>query len=352
MKIAFLMHRVPVTPSGGVKVIFEYANYMAAQNNEVVLYYKTESFMQRYRFVPKFVKNVIAMFYMKFLINWFPLHKNIKNKLCYSQKTIRCSDIIIATEIRTVEWVYGLPKENGKKVYLIQDFEDWHYPSSYVYKTYGYDMLKIVVSNWLKQIVDEYSNEPSFLVSNGIDSNVFFDKRVKRDSHSIVFHYREAPYKGCCYAIKAIEKLKRKYDDLTVNVISSTNKIPKFPDYYNVYISISPEEVADINNQSEVFICSSIKEGFGLPGLEAMACGCVLVSSKYEGVMEYAVDNYNALLVEPKDVDGLVNKTSLIFENPDLKNQLQRRGIESSLNRTVGNAQERFCEILQDCLKD
>lgn len=350
MKVAFLIHRIPVSPSGGVKVIYEYANYMASKGHEVTLYYQTDSFMKRHQYIPKIVKHTIAQFFAAFFINWFPLDKSIRRKLCFSSKMIKSADIIFATEIRTVDCVYNLPDEIGKKGYFIQGFEDWNYPTEYVYETYGYNMLNIVVSNWLKKIVDKYSKTPSFLVSNCIDSKIFYNKRMKRIPHSIVFHYRDASYKGCMYAIKAIEQLKEIYKDLTVNVISVTKKLPAFPDYFNSYICIKPEEVADINNRSEIFMCSSIKEGFGLPGLEAMACGCILVSSTYDGVLEYAVDNYNALLVPSKDADALVEKTVYAFENPDIK-KIQINGIRSAQDRSLEKSQTKFCEIVENyCL--
>lgn len=76
-------------------------------------------------------------------------------------------------------------------------------------------------------------------------------------------------------------------------------------------------------------MCSSINEGYGLTGLEAMACGCALCSSEYPGVYEYAKDGYNALLSPIKNSEALANNVSRIFEDDDLRNNLVNNGQES-----------------------
>ncbi len=54
-------------------------------------------------------------------------------------------------------------------------------------------------------------------------------------------------------------------------------------------------------NISHIFISTSWWEGFGLPSLEAMACGCALILTDAGGVNEYAIANENCLMYEPKN---------------------------------------------------
>ena len=72
-----------------------------------------------------------------------------------------------------------------------------------------------------------------------------------------------------------------------------------------------------------------MNEGYGLTGLEAMACGTALVSTSYKGVLEYASDGMNALLSPVKDVNGLVRNVQRLFDDDDLRIRIARNGVES-----------------------
>ncbi|MDR4504153.1 MAG: glycosyltransferase [Candidatus Scalindua sp.] len=52
--------------------------------------------------------------------------------------------------------------------------------------------------------------------------------------------------------------------------------------------NVNEEKVAEILSESEIFLSTSIYEGLGLPPIEAMACGCVVVGFHGDGGLEYA----------------------------------------------------------------
>ena len=58
-------------------------------------------------------------------------------------------------------------------------------------------------------------------------------------------------------------------------------------------------EVAVALQASEVYLATAVNEGFGLPALEAMACGCVVVSVPVVGGTEYLHDGWNCVVAEP-----------------------------------------------------
>lgn len=109
---------------------------------------------------------------------------------------------------------------------------------------------------------------------------------------------------------------------------------------------LSPKEVAMINNKARVFMCSSVEEGFGLPGLEAMACGCALASSEYCGVLEYAVDGKNALLSPVKNPEKMADNIIKLFENTALYQRIVREGIETAKQRSLEIAGDKFEKTL------
>ncbi len=77
-------------------------------------------------------------------------------------------------------------------------------------------------------------------------------------------------------------------------------------------------------NLADVMVYPSLYEGFGLPPLEALACGTVVVCSNTSSLPEIVGDA--ALLADPYDVDGLAMTISRAMEDDELRADLTRRG--------------------------
>ena len=76
----------------------------------------------------------------------------------------------------------------------------------------------------------------------------------------------------------------------------------------------------------DVFVLPSLYEGFGLPILEAMACGTPVVASKVSSLPELVEDN--GVLVNPESVSSIAKGIYKIISNPKLKKQLSKKGLE------------------------
>lgn len=331
MRICFVLPGVARQPVGGYKMAFEYANRLVKENHEVLILYLNQDLLKNYS-VPLVVKRKIAKILTKIEPKWFDLNKKIKKisnlDLDYKEKLGKL-DVCIATSAeKTVEEV----NKNliaKTKLYLIQDYENWNISDKELIATYKLGFKNIVVAKWLKQIVDQYSPTESVLIPNAIDTSIYTETVPiqNRDNHTIALLYHESPHKGLKNAFKVLDKLKQKYPDLKVIMFGKFPK-PELPNWITYYKGASQKKTVEIYNSVKVFLCSTIEEGFGLTGIEAMACGACLVSTNYRGVREYAINNYNSLLSPVGDIDAQVENVIRIFENKELQKNISSNGIQ------------------------
>ncbi|MBK8799660.1 MAG: glycosyltransferase [Anaerolineales bacterium] len=87
---------------------------------------------------------------------------------------------------------------------------------------------------------------------------------------------------------------------------------------------IPGDELPDWYAAAEVFVYPSLFEGFGLPVLEAMACGTPVVCSRAPGVSE--VVGEAALAFPSHDEDALATALHLVVGQPEVRGMLSTRG--------------------------
>ncbi len=87
---------------------------------------------------------------------------------------------------------------------------------------------------------------------------------------------------------------------------------------------IPQADLPSLYNLATFFIFPSLYEGFGLPPLEAMACGTPVLTSKSSSLPE--VVGQAALLVNPKKVAEIYHAALRLFRDPDLRITLSARG--------------------------
>ncbi len=83
-------------------------------------------------------------------------------------------------------------------------------------------------------------------------------------------------------------------------------------------------QLAKLYNCSIAFVYPSLYEGFGIPPLEAMACGTVVIGANVSSIPEVIGDA--GLLFNPKSTDELVDQFLFVLENPIQRDNLIQKG--------------------------
>jgi glycosyltransferase involved in cell wall biosynthesis len=88
---------------------------------------------------------------------------------------------------------------------------------------------------------------------------------------------------------------------------------------------VDDEDLPALYSGASVFAFPSLYEGFGLPPLEAMACGTPVVTSNRSSLPEVVGDA--GLLVNPLDIEALASAIDRLLTDPELSAGLIQRGL-------------------------
>jgi glycosyltransferase involved in cell wall biosynthesis len=89
---------------------------------------------------------------------------------------------------------------------------------------------------------------------------------------------------------------------------------------------VAPEDLPLLYAGATALVCPSLDEGFGLPVLEAMACGTPVVCARAGALPEVA--GHAALYVDPRDVADIAAGLRRILQDAELRRTLRARGLE------------------------
>jgi glycosyltransferase involved in cell wall biosynthesis len=108
---------------------------------------------------------------------------------------------------------------------------------------------------------------------------------------------------------------------------------------------IKHAELPALYSAAEMFIFpASDAEGFGLPVLEAMACGTPVISTNRGSIAEFARDA--ALLVETSTIGEMSEAIERLAKNPAMRDELRRSGLEKSKQMRWRKTAEETMQLL------
>jgi glycosyltransferase involved in cell wall biosynthesis len=102
-------------------------------------------------------------------------------------------------------------------------------------------------------------------------------------------------------------------------------------------------------NGARLFVYPSLYEGFGLPVLEAMACGAPTIASNVSSLPEVTGDA--AVLVDPMDVPQIARDMGDLLQDGDQRDRLRQEGLKRAARFTWQAAARKTLAIYEQATK-
>lgn len=128
--------------------------------------------------------------------------------------------------------------------------------------------------------------------------------------------------------------------------IFNGTELPTLPPRTRVMGRIDDAELPLLLAGADLFALPSLYEGFGLPPLEAMACGTAALVSNVTSLPEVVGDA--AIQVDPLDIDGIAQALMVLNKPAELK-KLSKAGLERAATFTWQKTAQRTMEVFRTC---
>lgn len=222
-------------------------------------------------------------------------------------------------------------------------------------ETTANDLRKIVPNNAPIFVTHCAINE-NYKPYNPIESRKYISNRYRCSENYILTVGTIEPRKNILSLMKAYKVLKDKYNVIHKLVIAGArgwNNSSFNKDYEKIgfktdeviFLGYVPEEdMPKLYSGAEIFVFPSIYEGFGIPLLEAMACGCPVIVSNMSSMPE--VIGEAGILVNPNDINEFVKIMHKVLIDSQIKTGLRILGIERAKLFSWKNSARKTLEVL------
>lgn len=250
-----------------------------------------------------------------------------------------------------------------KPLYFLQDFPELVQEVDGIYglrlfeSTIRLPFYFLANSTFTRSLILNHNKDAKVTVTGvGLDITTFYPRNVRAvDSQGkpiVMAIIRGIKFKGDEVALKALNMINKELpihailvgSSITINKLFSEVE-PEFT--YSLFEGVDDNDLAKLYSSSDIFIFTSYRESFGLPPLEAMACGTAVVTTNCGGNMDYAMNDYNALVVPPGDPKGCAEAALKILKNDDLRERLIEGGINTARQWTWDKVVNKFEEAIK-----
>lgn len=309
----------------------------------------------------------VRILYRRFPTTIRSLTRELRNKICYKRshdwlETFKgrtssyhdigqCifypDEIIISVGMWCSAQISKLNNIKNKKLQYIHGPTPW--TPEVMDQALSSSIPKIAVSSKTAEIINSYnSSDLLAVIHNGINLDEYYPSvnEQQRDGIGTIYETHPTYAKDPETLLKVLIQLKKELPNVphyTFGGAPRPKEISKKE--YKRYPSL--EEARRRYSSSKVWILGSRSEGFPGPVLEAMACGCAVVATDCGGTKDMIVDGENGYLVEPGNVDEIVNKVKILLDNPTLREKMVTNAFKTVCKLNWDNSANKLEDVLK-----
>jgi len=299
--------------------------------------------------------------------NFIKLTNGIKSKNVilnhfFSSVILLIKSLLLDIDLIIIPQISFMPFKTKKMIFFQHDLAEYYIPNQKWYKLLFRrlilprmhklaDKIIAVSNNTKKDIIKILKTEEKKIevIYNGVDLNLFcvMDRRKSKDilrekymiNDDFILFVGEIthPQKNLINLIRSYKRYREEYESHHKLVLVGKkgkdyriieNEIHKLGLANDVILTgyIEDFELPYFYNAASIFCFISLYEGFGLPILESMACGCPVIASNVSCMPEIAGDA--AILVHPEDIENIVKSMNELIKNEDMRKALIEKGLE------------------------
>lgn len=219
-----------------------------------------------------------------------------------------------------------------------------------------------------KDLIEQYGINPDKIevVYHGVDKKIFRPTKKKvsplKNKKYILYLGSEVPRKNIENLLKAFKKVSEKYPDLYLvkagysggdQFREKTKKLVKELGLTKKVILVSKrlkeEELPLYYSNAELFVYPTLQEGFGMPLVESMACGCPVVTSDIAPMNEITKGQ---VLVNPYNSKDIVKGIDKILSNRKYKNKLIQKAKQRAKDFDWEKSAKKILRVYEELEKD
>jgi glycosyltransferase involved in cell wall biosynthesis len=154
----------------------------------------------------------------------------------------------------------------------------------------------------------------------GVNLNNFYSKEKKDNIFRFIYVGTLSVRKGLWYTLKAFNELNLPNSELILVGLADVNFLPILKEFTSnkkikVFNHISQNKLIEFYNISDVFVISSIEDGFAMVIPQALACGLPVICSENSGGSELIQNGINGYVVPIRNIDELKKKMNFLYED-------------------------------------
>lgn len=339
--------------SGGNIVMFKYAQSLVEFGHNVTI------IAPHSEVIDKFENGVHIKTFKKFSNKYF---EHIIFQLIYLNKFLELtpkSDVIIPIFFPlAIHAIYCKKRGKTQKVIsLFQDFKEMYWYGNYIFSLLRLKCITsqidkfIAVSNPISLQIKRYADSKVVVIPNGVEHEYFYPRNFEKEDF-ILFVGSSSKNKGVEYFLKAFELVKKDFPELKAKIVSPNDEQFDNPDIEVINVGKNRILLGEIYSKALVYVSQSFGDSFGLPPLEAMACGTAVVLTDTIGAREYAEDGENCFMVPAKNYIKTQNAIIKLISDCNKRKSIEKNALATSKKYSWEQSYKRFNKEITDIDND